>query len=110
MHKKRMFYILNDQHEPVVVDGLLEWAKWMEMEEGTGDRRRVAFDEIGESSVSTVFLGLDHNHFGSGQPILFETMIFGGAHDGYQERCAAWPDALAQHNRACAMVTSNEQS
>jgi hypothetical protein len=40
---------------------------------------RVAFERVREGvEVSTVFLGVDHNFFGVGGPILFETMIFGG--------------------------------
>lgn len=47
--------------------------------------RRSGTDLPGAVRVSTVFLGLDH--FGRvGEPVLWETMIFGGAHDGYQAR------------------------
>ncbi|MEO9497665.1 MAG: hypothetical protein ABJG42_24540 [Vibrio splendidus] len=46
--------------------------------------------------ISTVFLGLDHNPFG-GKPILFETMIFGGKHDDYQERYCTWDEAAQRH-------------
>ena len=46
--------------------------------------------------VSTVFLGLDHA-FDGGTPLLFETMIFGGEHDEYQERYATWDEAEAGH-------------
>lgn len=47
--------------------------------------------------VSTVFLGLDHNLYGP--PHLFETMIFGGEHDGYQERYSTWAEAETGHAR-----------
>ena len=33
--------------------------------------------EIGEVLISTVFLPTDHN-YGSGPPLVFETMVFGG--------------------------------
>ena len=48
--------------------------------------------------VSTVFLGLDHNWNG-GPPILFETMVFGGPHNEYQERYATWDQAEKDHDR-----------
>lgn len=32
-----------------------------------------------------------------GPPILFETMIFGGEHDQYQERCSTWEQARKAH-------------
>lgn len=49
----------------------------------TGDKeyRRVAFDRLPDGrEVSTVWLGLDHG-WGGTEPIIFETMIFGGSAD-----------------------------
>lgn len=77
---------------------LMEWAEWME----TADRH-VAVAEIGGVTVSTVFLGLDHQ-FGDGPPLLFETMIFDGIEDRYQGRCSTWEEAEAQHEQACALA------
>ena len=54
-------------------------------------------------TISTVFLGLDHA-WGDGPPLLFETMIFGGSHDQYQERYSSKKEALAGHKQAVAMV------
>ena len=90
-------YIL-DGKAPVVCDDLMEWAEWME----TADRK-VAAAEKGEVRVSTVFLGLDHAHMDS-VPMLFETMIFGGEHDQYQERFSTWHEAEAGHKVACDLV------
>lgn len=42
--------------------------------------RRVAETQVGPFWVSTVWLGLDHS-FGSGPPLIFETMVFAGDHD-----------------------------
>jgi hypothetical protein len=44
------------------------------------------YSQIGETfissmRISTVWLGIDHNHSGSGAPIIFETMFFGGPLD-----------------------------
>ncbi len=68
------------------------------------ENRRVANDQIGNVEISTVFLGLDHNFFDRGPPLLFETMIFGGEHNDYQERCSTWEQAEAMHKRATALV------
>ena len=43
-----------------------------------------------------------------GEPILWETMIFGGEHDQYQERYTNRHAALAGHDRAVAMVRDSE--
>jgi hypothetical protein len=61
---------------------------------------RVAFTKVGPYTVSTVFLVLDHNFGDSNEPILFETMVFGGEED-YEpcERCSTWDEAVEQHNR-----------
>lgn len=85
-------------HEPRPAE-LMDWAKWYE----TADRH-VANDTVGDVKVSTVFLGLDHN-WGGGVPLLFETMIFGGPHDQYQERCSTWDEAEEMHAKALGLAT-----
>lgn len=95
-------YIL-DGHKPVPCD-LMTWARWFENTEN----RRVAGESVDGALVSTVFLGIDHA-FGYGPPQLFETMILGGPHDGYQERCATWEQAEAMHRRALDVARSAPQ-
>lgn len=84
-------YILQNR-KPVPVD-LLTWAAWFE----DAAERFVKKTTIGDSEVSTVFLGLDHAFGFDVEPKLFETMIFGGPLDQYQERCATWDQAEAMH-------------
>jgi hypothetical protein len=55
-----------------------------------------------------VFLGLDHQYGFNGPPVLFETMIFGGKHDDYQDRYLTWDEAEAGHERAVKMVRRTE--
>lgn len=78
---------------------LHEWARCMERVD-----RIVEQTEIGPLFVSTVFLGVDHNHFGpSSDAILFETMIFGEPSDYHgQTRCATWAEAEKMHAEAVA--------
>lgn len=64
---------------------------------------RLAYHVFGDVQVSTVFLGLEHGQK-DGQPILFETMIFGGEFDGYQTRYTNWNDSLIGHETACNLV------
>lgn len=59
--------------------------------------------------VSTVFLGLDHNWSGNGPPIVFETMIFGGEHDEYCDRCATLAQARKMHTKALWLVRGSEE-
>lgn len=58
---------------------------------------RIAKDTVGDAVVSTVFLSHDHNFTGIGPPILWETMIFGGPHDEYQERYHTETTARLRH-------------
>ena len=92
-------YILDENGQPVPCDDLFTWGRWMETA-----KRSVQTDRIGDIRVSTVFLGLDHSFIEGGAPILFETMIFGGEHDGYQDRYTSREEALAGHVRALALV------
>lgn len=63
----------------------------------------VGRDQFGAVVISTVFLGMDHS-FSGGTPVLFETMIFGGEYDGYQERYCTWDEAERGHQVACELV------
>ena len=92
-------YILVNK-KPKLCPDLMEWSNWYEK---GNDNRRVAHTALGKTNVSTVFLGLDHS-FGGGKPLLFETMIFGGKHDEYQERCSTWEEAEEMHKRAVKLA------
>ena len=59
--------------------------------------RVVAQHTIKGHSVSTVFLGLDHNFSKGGPPILFETMIFGPKGEEMCKRYATWEEAEEGH-------------
>ena len=94
-------WILNENGDLEPCGSLHEWAEWFE---NSGDKRRIAQDLLpGDVRVSTVFLALDHS-FGGATPILFETMIFGGAHDQFQERYTMRADAVAGHAKAVALA------
>lgn len=61
--------------------------------------------------VSTVFLGIDHGWFADKdninyKPLLFETMIFEGEYNGYQERYTSYTDALEGHQKAINLIKS----
>ncbi len=67
---------------------------------------KVADDIINGKHVSTIWLGLDHNHFG-GRPLLFETMVFDNprcGHDIYMNRYTTWDEAVEGHKKAIQWV------
>jgi len=89
-------YIL-DKKKVVECSDNVKWGKFIASERHVGD------ETIGDVRISTVFLGIDHS-FGMGKPQLFETMVFGGKHDEYQERCATWEEAEKQHAKVVKLV------
>jgi hypothetical protein len=98
------WYILDNNNRPVNKP-VLEAAKWIEDNQ---IRSRVRYNELtdlngNEVRVSTVFLGLDHA-WKSPIPVLWETMIFGGEHDQYQERYTSYEDAVEGHQNAVNLI------
>jgi len=94
-------YLLKDK-KPYPVEDVSEWGKGMETM-----NRQVADFHQGSIRVSTVFLGLDHNFFGEGPPVLFETMVFDSAEgplNEIQERCSTWKEAELQHKKIVRRV------
>lgn len=79
---------------------LMRWATLMEDKR----YREVAFTQSEDAAVSTVWLGLDHRIFGEGPPLIFETMVFGGEHNGACERYATLHEARLGHARICQEV------
>jgi hypothetical protein len=94
-----MWYILDDNNNPIQKH-VIEAAKWIE---DNPKRKVVKQESIGEIRISTVFLGLDHS-YNSPIPVLWETMIFGGEHDQYQERYSSYEEAVEGHETAVEMV------
>lgn len=103
-------------HEAVPCANVIEWAEYYER-----SNRVVKHDEIDGYVISTVFLGINHNFWGEGPPLLFETMVFKGETTirradgtelqvplsiGYQDRCSTWVQAIAMHARAVEQYTS----
>lgn len=95
-------YILNAAGDPVACADLLTWAFWF----GTANRSLAQSNDASTGvRISTVFLGLDHR-FGSGPPVLWETMVFGGPLDGEMTRYTLKDDAIAGHQRMCERVAA----
>lgn len=101
-------YILDaDGRTPIECDDVLVWACWFEKHE----HRRVARTKLPWGTViSTVFLALNHNWSDHGAPILWETMIFGGACHDFQRRYSSYRQAIIGHNVAVEMARSHDKA
>lgn len=84
-------YILNELGLPEREPHVCKWSQWMSTHPW---ERFVGVTHIVDSgvdiSVSTIFVGVN---------CLWETMIFGGEHDLYQERRDTQADAVLAHAR-----------
>jgi hypothetical protein len=96
-------YILKNKMA-VPCDDMLAWATSM------STNRTVVKTERGKYLISTVFLGIDHSDFDSGEPILFETMVFIGGDYGtekYCDRYSTYKEAQDGHFKACKKFFTN---
>lgn len=92
-------YILDAKGEPVQCSDIKLWAAFM----GDDAARTVAKETIGKSIVSTVFIGFNST-FMPGDPVLYETLIIGGAKDGECKRYKTKAEALAGHDEMVKAV------
>jgi hypothetical protein len=97
-----MWYILDENNLPIKAD-IKDYIKW---DLKNYEKRIVKQENINDVRVSTVFLGLDHS-YNENVPVLWETMIFGGEHNLYQERYSSYEGALEGHERAVLLVKIN---
>jgi hypothetical protein len=81
--------------------GLIRWFSWLE----NADRVIAKTQFSPEVLVSTVFLGINHG-FGE-RPLWFETMVFGGAFDGYLDRYETWEQAFKGHQHVLDLVRND---
>jgi hypothetical protein len=100
MSKERNRHAILKDKKVFPINNILMWARWFET---AGEKKRVGFDTVGEDYVSTVFLGLNHEYFG-GEPLWFETMVFGGPLDGECERYTTYEQAELGHKKMLARM------
>ena len=95
-------YVLLENGEAVPEPDLMMWAVWMET-----NTLIIRQDAYGKVLISTVFLGVDMRHLGVGPPVLFETMVFGGAHDRTTRRYATRTEAEIGHMETLNLVSKS---
>lgn len=101
-----LYYILaEDGKTPIPVD-LDTYAHWWAAHPPANPPTAVGKSNVGDAHVSTVFLGHDHDFSGLGPPVLWETLVFGGANDQWMWRYSSYESALAGHNAVVAALES----
>lgn len=78
---------------------LTQWSRLME----DNDYRIIARDRVGDLLISTIWLGLNHNHWG-GRPLVYETMVFGDD-ELETERYQTEAEAILGHQMMVSKIT-----
>lgn len=100
------FYTLDEKGNPVPEDDVQKWGEWHQR---NFNNMRVGKTYVRGIRISTVFLSIDHRFLGKGEPLLFETMIFGrGKFDEMQWRYSTREEAVAGHAAAVKLVEEGQ--
>ena len=80
----------------------MKWAEWFEKI----DNRRVKRTKLSNgTSISTIFLGIDHG-FSSNKLLLFETMAFEEENE-YMERYSTFDESIIGHDKMVKEILRN---
>jgi len=97
-HDEPLYFILkNGKIKPATAE---EWREWFsDLKNRQVDKTDITNEPNypGGNFVSTVCLGISHGFKWDREPILFETMIFGGKYDQNSWRCATYGEAKRNH-------------
>jgi hypothetical protein len=97
---KTIYYILSNTGQVIKCKKFSAWPNFMSSIDG----RIIAEDNIGNVTISTVFLGINNSCDESEQPKIFETMVFGGLLNGTESHCATLKQAKAMHKKMVQRV------
>jgi hypothetical protein len=99
-------YVL-DGHAPRQELDLMAWARWFE----TSDAERTVADELmpNDVQVCTSFSSIEP--VGTNQveePLLFQTVVYGGPWNNWGKNVATWEEAEALHARVVAALKAGK--
>jgi len=95
-------YILSG-HDPVPCNNLAAWTAWMQTQARWVESTEI-IDPAGRPvRVCTAFIGIDLS-FGIDDPIVFETMVLGGAYDRELYRYCNWDESRNGHAAIVKLV------
>lgn len=91
--------------EGEVID-FTSWAQLM----ADDDYKRIKLDVVGHLTISTVWLGMNHNYSNVGPKQIFETMIFpaGSHNEQHISRYETEQEALDTHNELVASIQGGQ--
>lgn len=99
------YYYKLEGQTPVAVESFIEWNLWVAT--ATFADITVMYTEFNDFIVSTKFVGVDLNPGSSNsesQPMVFETLVMGGALDGKKNLYPTWDEAMQGHLKICSQI------
>lgn len=106
-----MFYKLDQDNNIVKCEDFDEFMVWRNTQPRTHEHQtslHIGHTEIGDVYVSTIFKGLGLS-MPFTEPLLFETMIFGGPNDTHRFEYATYDEAITGHKSAVALVEKGQE-
>ncbi|MEH2253143.1 hypothetical protein [Nostoc sp.] len=100
-----IYYYKLEGQIPVAVESAIDWNLWMAG--ATFADVTVMYNEFNDCLISTKFTGIDLNPGSSNsksQPMVFETLVIGGALDGKKNLYPTWDEAIQGHLKICVQV------
>jgi hypothetical protein len=102
---ERLYKLEGKVAVPVSAEEVILWCMSREDHGSVAVGKDRFTDDEGEVFISTVFLmGINHQIRPGQEPLLFETMVFGGAMDESQWRYSTWVDAERGHQAVLAAL------
>lgn len=98
-------YWLNAEGEPERATDLPAWTRWY-----ASAVRHVADTMVGDVRISTVFIGEDHSGGRRRHPVLWETLVLGGPHNGDVHHYASRGQAERGHLRIVNMIQHDAEA
>lgn len=95
-------FILDKLGKPIQVENSTVWAAWFAKSHKERAIATFSLNKKGSNLnfvVCTVFLGVDHNMYDVGPPLLYETAVFGGILDGERILSATKEEAKRAHEK-----------
>lgn len=96
----RFYALAEDGSTPIPME-FNQWMRW-----NLHAHRHLFEDVVDGVRISTVFTGLSTVE--QRESLLYETMIFGGQHDGEYCRCNTYDEAMQQHREALAIIRDDD--
>lgn len=102
---RRTHWIMLQDGSIYPASSLEQWIEWWEVAD-----RKVRRTSLFGITVSTVFLGVNHDWFSEDgiNPVIFETMVFGGVLDQEMDRCRDYNAAVKMHWNMVFLVLKAE--